>query len=135
VIWLRLATAVAAALLALVACDSGGAGTPQAAEPTTLTLPAPTSGPYVTVAVDNHFHDIHPDDHIEISSDRAFMVVNQGHNLHNFSVAGSDISHDIRPGDEFALRPVKKFLDPGTYQIFCKYHADQGMVGEITIVP
>lgn len=98
-------------------------------------MPPPTTGPYVSVAVDNHFHDIHPVNHIEIAGDRAFVVENQGHNLHNVSVAGSDISHDIRPGERFAIRPLKKYLEPGTYQIFCKYHADQGMAGEITVLP
>lgn len=116
-------------LVALLgACNTGGTDTG--------TTPAPedTSGPYVSVAVDNHFHDIHPEDHKRIAADRAFEVRNEGRNLHNVTIAGTDISRDVRPGRSFILDPVGESLDPGKYQIICKYHDSVGMNGEITVV-
>lgn len=116
-------------LLALLgACNTGGKDTG------TTPTPADTTGPYVSVAVDNHFHDIHPEDHKEIAADRAFEVRNEGRNLHNVTIAGTDISRDVRPGRSFILDPVGDSLAPGTYQIICKYHDSVGMNGEITIV-
>lgn len=116
------------ALLVLAACNAEEAG------PRTFPSPADTSGPYVSVAVDNHFHDIHPEDHKMIVADRPFIVRNEGRNLHNVTIAGTDIDRDVRPGKEFALDPVGDFLEPGTYQVICKYHDSVGMNGEITIV-
>jgi plastocyanin len=91
------------------------------------------TGPYVVVAVDNHFHDIHPEDDIAIAADRTFVVKNEGRNLHNFSVAGTDISEDIRPGKELRVSPIGETLDPGSYDVFCKYHASVDMKGAFTV--
>jgi hypothetical protein len=99
------------------------------------TLPSRTTGPYVSVAVDNHFHDIHPVDHKEISEHRPFVVRNEGSNLHNVSISNTEVNEDIKPGESFRIDPVSKLGPPGTYKIFCKYHSEQGMTGEITIVP
>jgi plastocyanin len=98
------------------------------------TLPSRTTGPYVSVAVDNHFHDIHPVDHKEVAAGRPFVVRNEGSNLHNVSISNTDISEDIKPGESFKVDPVSELGPPGTYKIFCKYHAGQNMRGEITIV-
>lgn len=92
-------------------------------------------GPYVSVAVDNHFHDIHPGNHIQIAPDRAFVIKNEGSNLHNVTIVETDISEDIQPGEKFELDPVGAELDPGTYHIVCRFHGDRGMTGEITVLP
>jgi plastocyanin len=91
-------------------------------------------GPYGVVAVDNHFHDIHPEDDIEIQSGRTFFVRNDGNNLHNFSIAGTDISEELQPGDRFTWSPLGDELEPGTYEVFCKYHSDVGMTGRFSVV-
>ena len=93
----------------------------------------PTDGPYVSVAVDNHFHDIHVNEDIEIDADRAFVIRNEGRNLHNVSIRGTSIDRDIRTGESFRLTPVGDKLPPGTYQIFCRYHDYEGMTGEIMV--
>ena len=94
----------------------------------------PSDGPYVSVAVDNHFHDIHPNEDIQIDADRSFVIRNEGRNLHNVSIRGTSIDHDIRTGESFRLAPVGGRLAPGTYQIFCRYHDYDGMTGEITVI-
>ena len=118
----------------LGACDGDRDTASGPSDPPIRTLSDPPTGPYVSVAVDNHFHDIHPVDHKEIDADRAFVVRNEGANLHNVTVQGTDISRDVDPGESVAIRPVGKVGPPGTYNILCKYHADQGMTGEITVV-
>lgn len=97
-------------------------------------LPQPTTGEYVSVAVDNHFHDIHPEDDIEITENRPFVIRNEGRNLHNVTIASVGLDFDIRPGRELPLDPVGQELGLGTHTIVCKYHADQGMTGQLTVV-
>jgi plastocyanin len=93
-----------------------------------------TTGPYVSVAVDNHFHDVHPEDHIEVAADRPFVIENQGRNLHNATFVDVDLSKDIRPGRSVTFDPVGEVLGVGTVEFFCKYHDYAGMRGEITVV-
>ena len=115
------------AVAALGACGSNGAASD-------TPLPTDTTGPFVSVAVDNHFHDIHPEDERTIASDRAFVVRNEGRNLHNVTIVGTEISRDVRPGKSLTLDPVGDSLEPGEYQIICKYHDYVGMTGVVTIV-
>ena len=125
--------AIVVSLVALGACDEERERVGESPrEPAVRTITDPP-GPYVSVAVDNHFHDIHPIDHKTIDSDTAFIVRNEGRNLHNVSIQGTEVNRDIAPGEEFALRPVGRLGPPGTYTIICKYHASSGMTGEITI--
>jgi Cupredoxin-like domain len=119
-------------LLLSVACSSNSSDERPGSE--TRTLPSRTTGPYVSVAIDNHFHDIHPVDKKEIAADRPFVVRNEGRNLHNVTVVDSKITKDIKPGESFRIDPVSQLGPPGTYKIFCKYHASDGMRGEFIIV-
>lgn len=124
---------MALVVLAVTACWGGSAEE----DDLSTVLPGkiqPTDGPYVSVAVDNHFHDVHPNENIEIDADRAFVIRNEGLNLHNVGIRGTDIDRDIRTGESFRLAPVGDTLPPGTYQIFCRYHDYDGMTGEITVI-
>lgn len=87
------------------------------------------------MAVNYHFHDIHPEDQNLISENRPFIVQNDTDNLHNFTVAGTTISFDIPPQGEVEWSRVGDHLKPGFYKAFCKYHADRGMVGSFTVTP
>ena len=118
-----------AALLAS-ACSEAASGDRSTVRPGKI---QPDRGPYVSVAVDNHFHDIHPADHIAVDEDRAFVVRNEGRNLHNVTIARTEISEDVRPGKSFRLAPVGSRLAPGTYEIVCRYHVNLGMTGQIRV--
>ena len=87
-----------------------------------------TTGPYVSVAVDNHFHDVHPEDDITFDSSRPFVVRNEGSNLHNVSISEVDFSKDIRTGESVRLE-----LEPGIYHLVCKYHPESNMNGRFTV--
>ena len=126
---LRRAAILGVAFLLGPSCASNGDGS--SIRPGKITS---TTGPYVSVAVDNHFHDVHPEDHIDVSGDRPFRIENQGRNLHNVTFVGLDISKDIRPGKSVAFDPVGEVLGVGTIEFLCKYHDFAGMSGEITIV-
>ena len=134
--WCRraLPSAVLVALVVAPGCSSSPREEREAGAPAVRQLPKPTSGPYVSVAVDNHFHDIHPEDNIEIAADRPFVVDNQGRNLHNVTIPGSDVNEDLRPGKSLRLPRVGTFLEIGkTYSVLCKYHAELGMTGAFTV--
>jgi plastocyanin len=96
---------------------------------TVVYRPEPRHGPFVVVAVDNHFHDIHPVDRTRIAGSRPFVVENQGQNLHNFTVVGTNISVDIAPGHELLWSHLGDHLQPGVYHVICTYHAYLGMTG------
>jgi hypothetical protein len=129
----RFRVAKALALLLLTCCSPGSTEHDPGPRSTVIFNPEPTRGPYVVVAVDNHFHDIHPVDDPAIASRRQFVVKNEGFNLHNFSVAGTKISVNLKPGQVLRWRPLGSHLEPGTYHVFCKFHADLGMRGIFTV--
>jgi hypothetical protein len=135
---LKLAILVAASATSLAACSSDDpVRSPSTFSPrpiVVVTTPPSTTGPYVSVAVDNHFHDIHPSDPPSIGEDRPFEVKNEGHNLHNFTVVGTGISVDLEPGQSLLWPRIGDELEPGTYTIFCKYHLSVAMTGKLIVI-
>ena len=126
---------VAILLVLFGACSDGGSGASGEPSPRPVrTLVRPTNEPYVSVAVDNHFHDIHPEDHIQIASDRTFIVKNEGRNLHNFHIGGTDIDVNLKPGEQFEIDPLGAELDEGVWTVSCKFHSTMGMVGQFEVV-
>ena len=87
--------------------------------------------PYVITAIDYHFHDAHPT--FPIAPGRDLVVKNAGRNVHNVTIPALGIAHDVAPGGVFTITDIADRLDPGRYQLFCKYHQDRGMVGVIVI--
>jgi hypothetical protein len=124
--------AVAAVAALLVGCASHPKS-PDSPARIVHFYPEPSTGPFVVVVVDNHFHDIHPVDRTRISVDRPFVVKNQGRNLHNFTVVGTSISIDIDPGHSFTWVRLGDHLAPGSYQVVCNYHAWAGMTGSFVV--
>ncbi len=98
-----------------------------------ITTPPSTSGRYVVVAVDDHFHDIHPSDPPSIQGRRPLVVRNEGFNLHNFTVVGTNISIDIPPGQQFRWAHIGGHLKPGFYTVFCTYHLSVNMTGNFWV--
>ena len=60
-------------------------------------------------------------------------ILNRGETLHNFSIEGTDVSLDTPPGEATRTEALAGVLEPGTHKFVCKYHAAQGMRGEITL--
>lgn len=87
--------------------------------------------PYVIAAIDYHFHDAHPTPPIAPGRDLTFK--NVGSNVHNVTIEALGIVHDIPPGGEFVVEDIAGKLDPGRYELLCRFHEDRGMTGEIVI--
>jgi len=104
--------------LAVVACAGAFSSTP--------------TPDYVVTAIDYHFHDAHPT--LPIGPGRDLVVKNEGQNVHNVTITGTDYSQDVRPGEQLRIPDIAAFLGgPGTYSFYCHYHEAQGMIGVIII--
>ena len=88
--------------------------------------------PYVITAIDYHFHDAHPT--FPIAPGRDLVVKNAGSNVHNVTIAALDIVSDVAPGQEFKVEDIAGRLEPGSYELVCRFHEDRGMTGVIVIV-
>jgi hypothetical protein len=128
---MRRAASILLLCLFVTAAACGDDGDPASDGLPRKTLPPPTDQPYVSVAVDNHFHDIHVEDDITIAFGQGFIVKNQGGNLHNVTIPEIDFSKDIRPGEQVEF--LGETLDPGTYNVVCHFHDSEGMVGRFTV--
>jgi hypothetical protein len=116
--------AAVAVLVLLGGCTEGPAGRRRL---------YPTTGPYVVTAIDYHFHDAHPSEPIPL--DRPLQFSNQGKNLHNVTIPGTDVDRDIRPGVRVTYEPVGSLFDaPGRYPFYCELHRDRAMSGVLVVV-
>ncbi|HYH27752.1 MAG TPA: hypothetical protein VEA19_03125 [Actinomycetota bacterium] len=95
-------------------------------------LPRDPRKPYVISAIDYHFHDAHPTP--RLSRERELVVSNQGSNIHNVTILGTDYSRDIEPGERIDLGRVGDLLGtPGRHSFVCTYHLDRDMTGVIVV--
>ena len=120
--------ALLAAGLVLVGAACGGSSPSQSTTPPTGS-PSASGGPTTTTLVtrDNVFDPVA----FTFPAGQKITLKNLGKNLHNFSVEGQGIDHDIKSG-QTEVESLE--LAPGTYTFFCKYHrAAFGMQGAITV--
>lgn len=137
------------ALLLLAGCGDGGettstpSPTPQAtvepSETDAVEPPAPieectdetiTGNVEVTIReTDNVFSP----SCVIVLGGQSLEIVNRGETLHNFSIEGTVVNLDTRPGEATRAEALAEVLEPGTHRFICKYHAAQGMRGEITL--
>jgi plastocyanin len=59
------------------------------------------------------------------------ILKNEGKKEHTFTVAKLGIDVEVQPGQSktISLTPNK----PGTYELICRYHLQQGMVGKVIV--
>jgi plastocyanin len=142
---------LAALVLAGGACESRPVGaptpTPTSPEPVTPASPvspSPTAplgppagcedatleGAVVAIRQEDNVFD--PECLIVLGG-QSLRIRNVGMNVHNFSVEGAQVDLDIQPGSQSNTEPVATLVAAGKYTIFCKFHRDIGMEGELTI--
>ncbi len=117
--------AVVALAILGVACGGGGdsaAPAPQGTTPTEATSPAGAE----LVMRDNEF--VPRSFSIQAGSEIALR--NEGQAPHNLTVEGQDVDHDVQPG---GTETESLELEPGTYDIVCKFHEAAGMTGTLTV--
>lgn len=145
----RVAALLVALLLLLVGCGNGGettstpSPTPQATvqPPETDVVEAPppveectdetiTGNPEVTIReTDNAFTP----QCLIVLGGQGLEILNRGEALHNFSIEGTSVDIDTKPGEAARTEALAGVVEPGTHRFICKYHAAQGMRGEITL--
>jgi plastocyanin len=140
--------ALALALVVLAACES---------EPMQRTTPSPTPAPTVspspvaspTPEGERACTDATLTGEVQVrvaardfSFDPSCLIVlggqglsvrNIGANLHNFTIEGSPVAFDVRPGEVNRTEAIGGAVRPGTYRFYCSYHESQGMEGEIIV--
>lgn len=129
---LLLATVLA---LGLVAGACGGdepttIATPTQTTPTESPAASPTASPAaaddeVQVALQD-FAFFPPD--ITIASGGKIEITNGGAAPHTFTLTDTDIDVTVQPGEDAS---VDVTLDPGTYDLMCRFHAE--MTGTVTV--
>jgi plastocyanin len=60
-------------------------------------------------------------------------LVNEGANLHNFSVEETQVDVDVPTGTNQNTEAIGQVVPAGTFTFFCRYHRDLGMEGDITV--
>jgi plastocyanin len=136
--------------LLLAACGDGGETvTPSPPSPEATAEPEVTEAPEETPPPTEECTDETITGAVEVTireTDNAFSpsclivlggqgleILNRGEALHNFSIEGTQVDLDTRPGKETRTEPLAGVLEPGTHEFVCKYHVADGMRGEITL--
>lgn len=70
---------------------------------------------------------------ITIPSGRTTMLIlkNKGMKKHTFTVEKLGIDTEVQPGTETTI--TVKPINSGTYDLICRYHFQEGMVGKVTV--
>jgi len=70
---------------------------------------------------------------ITISNGRTTTLIlkNKGKKEHTFTVEKLGIDVEIQPGKERTITVNPKM--PGTYELICRYHFNEGMVGKVMV--
>ena len=147
---LRMPRIAVALLLLLMGCGDGGepSSTPSPSPQATVN-PTEIEAPGETVPPGAECTDETITGSVEVTirqTDNAFSpqclivlggqgleILNRGTALHNFSIEGTDVDLDMRPGEATRTETLGGVLEPGTHKFICKYHAANGMRGEITL--
>jgi plastocyanin len=123
-------TLVAASLALLgVACGGGGSSASNTTPPTATSSPS-ASGSGATTTTLTLKDNVFDPSTFTFPAGQRITLKNEGAALHNFSIEGQNVSHDVKPG-ETETEDIE--VPPGTYTFFCKYHRALGMQGTITI--
>ena len=59
------------------------------------------------------------------------IVKNKGSKKHTFTVEKLGIDVEVQPGEEKNITVNPK--QPGTYELICRYHFQEGMVGKVIV--
>ncbi|WP_067724528.1 cupredoxin domain-containing protein [Oceanobacillus damuensis] len=59
------------------------------------------------------------------------LLENVGQKEHTFTVEKLGIDVEVKPGEQKTI--TVKPEEPGTYELICRYHEKEGMVGEVIV--
>ncbi|KAB2336166.1 cupredoxin domain-containing protein [Cytobacillus depressus] len=99
------------------------------AESGVVTQPMETVKDIEVVLNDDYFNP----EVITISNERTTTLIlkNKGQKEHTFTVEKLGIDVEVQPGKEktITVKPKK----PGTYELICRYHFNEGMIGKVIV--
>lgn len=118
-----------AVLLAMIVVVNTAGSLGVFAESIVVTQPMETVRELEVELNDDYFN---PKD-ITIPSGTATTLVlkNKGKKEHTFTVEKLGIDAEIQPGKEKTITVKPK--QPGTYELICRYHFQEGMVGKVIV--
>ncbi|WP_449536562.1 cupredoxin domain-containing protein [Ferdinandcohnia sp. Marseille-Q9671] len=61
----------------------------------------------------------------------SLILKNKGKKEHTFTVEKLGIDAEVQPGKEMTITVDPKM--PGTYELICRYHLKEGMVGKVIV--
>lgn len=129
----HLALIVVLLSLALVAAACGGdeptTGTTSPAQTPTETPTESPTGADDEVQVALQDFAFSPAD-ITIAAGGKVELTNTGQAPHTFTLTDTDVDVTVEAGEDAS---VDITLDAGTYELMCRFHAGQGMVGTLTV--
>ncbi len=124
---LTVPVAVAALTLLGVACGGGDGDTAAPVpEGTTPTEAATSPAGGALVMRDNEFV---PSSFI-IEAGSEITLRNEGQAPHTFTIEGENVDHEVQAGE---TETESLELEPGTYDLVCRFHEAAGMTGTLTV--
>jgi nitrite reductase (NO-forming) len=99
---------------------------------TTTTTTPPVGGANTTVTVGMYEYRFDLSQSTVPSGRVTFVITNRGSEVHNFDITGIKAGSIIGPGQSETWTVA---LPPGTYEYLCDvpFHAERGMVGQLTV--
>jgi plastocyanin len=68
------------------------------------------------------------------SASQMITITNEGSAAHTFTMVDTGIDVEIAAGDQFQGEAISGAVEPGTYELICRFHEASGMVGQVTVV-
>ena len=68
---------------------------------------------------------------IQNGTTTSLILKNKGKKEHTFTVKNLGIDAEVQPGKEKNITVTPK--QPGTYELICRYHFQEGMVGKVIV--
>lgn len=99
------------------------------AESNTVSQPVETAKPMEVELGDDYFNP--KEITIQNGTTTTLLLKNTGRKEHTFTVEKLGIDVEVEPGKEQTITIAPK--QPGTYDLICRYHAQQGMVGKVIV--
>ncbi|GAA0343520.1 cupredoxin domain-containing protein [Bacillus carboniphilus] len=99
------------------------------AKPEVETQPSEPEKAIVVELNDDYFNP--KEINIPSGKSTTLKLMNKGKKEHTFTVEALGIDAEVLPGKErtITVKPDK----PGTYELICRYHEKQGMVGKVVV--
>ena len=89
----------------------------------------PRTGPKIELQTRDFAFSKHA---LKVRAGDSISITNVGHSTHTFTCPGCGVdSGNVQPGQSISV----KLGRTGSFQFYCIYHGDQGMIGQVIVLP